>query len=283
MPAVSGTKLTGRDSGELARELALALGVEQRLVSRGSRHELMFLADVYEALAGTRPDSSDPYELVASAMEAAGITYDALHDTDEATDKARKQVHARAYSRLLAAISGIPRCFILNVTDSERGAAWETDSETTYRFDDRVSGRKPLLVAGQGSRVVYYSTSRSTEHQMQFIAAARVEYIAGGALGPWEASLSDYVRFPHPVPRRDVDLPGWNHQHAITEISHETYAALLQAGGLDTGDVEVVTSDPMSPVEGGAGESALGISARCFLRRRLHHGSTFPTPFRKGR
>ena len=95
---------------------------------------------------------------------------------------------ARAFSRIRSAISGTPRCFILNVTDAPVGSKWETDHTSVYRYDDNVTGRMSFNDAGPGSRVLYYSTSNSSTNKMHFMGHAEVKYIADGWTGPWEVS-----------------------------------------------------------------------------------------------
>ncbi|WP_084124941.1 protein NO VEIN domain-containing protein [Demequina sp. NBRC 110054] len=249
MAKIQGVKLAGRDSNRLAYELASVLGIQPREVSRGQRIATAYLRDVYLALTDERADDDDLFTIAAAALESADLTYQPGWDTNEGRERERRpRLEARALSRLLTAISGTPRCFILNVTDSERGAAWETDHESTYRFDDHVTGRVPLLSAGPGSRVIYYSTGRSRANKQQFIAAAHVHGIEGDWDGPWTARLNGYTEFPVGVPWADLDLPGANWQHAITEISFDTYSALMRAGGIVAGDVELGAIESQSAV-----------------------------------
>jgi hypothetical protein len=129
-------------------------------------------------------------------------------------------------------LSATPRCFILNVTDAPVGARWEQNHEELYRYNNRVTGRASLNDAGPGSRIVYYATSKSRHDAKHFIAAATVSYIEPGWSGPWVVRLQDYDPLPTPVTVEELELEGWNRQHAITEITFDTYRALLSAGGL---------------------------------------------------
>src|SRR5699024_7278647 len=113
-------------------------------------------------------------------------------------------VTTRAYSRILAAVSNSPRCFIINTTDHPVSAKYADRHERSYNYSSSVTGRKPLNDAGPGSRVVFYSTSNASQNRMSFTAHARVDYIAPGWEAPWEAHLSDYEAFGQPVPRDEV-------------------------------------------------------------------------------
>ena len=129
-----------------------------------------------------------------------------------------------------AALTGVPRCFIFNVSDTGAGAAWETEHERYYRYDADVTGRARINQAGPGSRIVYYATSNSRANKMSFIAIATVSYIEEVERGLWKAHLGDYQVFQRPIRHEDLVLPGWNRQHAITEITAETFDALVSAG-----------------------------------------------------
>ncbi len=66
---------------------------------------------------------------------------------------------------------------------------------------------------------------------MKFVSHAEVKYIGPGWNGPWDAQLIGYTEFTVPVPVSGVDIAGWNRQHAITEITWETYQEIVKAGG----------------------------------------------------
>lgn len=190
----------------------------------------MFLDRIHKALTGDDSTQTDAYRKAEQALQDVGLTYDPFWDTSEsAPTGGGSTVTNRAYSRIRAAITGVPRCFIFNVTDAAPGAKWETDHHRRYRYDSTVTGRGPLNDAGPGSRIIYYSTSKSKEHPKHFVAHAEVTYIGPGWTGPWEASITNYTQFERPVPETELVLDGWNHQHAITEITLETYQAILKA------------------------------------------------------
>ena len=217
----------------LANGIAERLGLTAPLVSRGSSVASAFLSDVDKALKGSGLADLDAYRKTERVLRRLGLPYDPWWDTSEAAPQGGSTVTTRAYSRILAAVSNSPRCFIINTTDHPVSAKYADRHESSYNYTSTVTGRKPLNDAGPGSRVVFYSTSNASQNRMSFTAHARVDYIAPGWEAPWEAHLSDYEAFGQPVPRDEVDIDGWNNQHSIVEITCETYESIIAAGGID--------------------------------------------------
>lgn len=228
---IKGTKVARPGKEQLANDIADALNLSHAQMSTGSTVVSTFLDDVNRALVGTATGGGDTYRMTETVLESLGLAYDPYWDTSEAAPKGGGTVTTRAYSRIRSAVTKTPRCFILNTTDAPVGAKWETDHQTTYRYDDTVTGRMPLNDAGPGSRVIHYSTSNSSANKMKFVSHAEVKYIGPGWTGPWEAQLIGYTEFVSPVPVTNVEIDGWNRQHAITEISWATYQEIVEAGG----------------------------------------------------
>ena len=239
MVRVQGQKVQRPEKAQMAVRIAQALEIEEPNVSVGSSVDSTFLDRVHEALGHSGSAGDDAYRKTETVLQDLGLTYDPFWDTSESRERGDSTVTARAFSRILAAVTQTPRCFILNTTDAPVGTRWESDHESVYRYDGTVTGRRPLNDAGPDSRIVYYSTSNSSQNRMMFIASARVADISPGWDGPWEATVDSYVAFETPVSAHDVEIPGWNHQHAITEIDYATFLAISAAGG--------VTAEGISP------------------------------------
>lgn len=228
---IRGTKVPRPSKEELADKIAAALRLETPYVSTGSSVDSQFLDRLYRTLSGGTNPGVDTYRKTEAVLDRLGLTYDPYWDTSESAPKGGGTVTTRAFSRILTAVTGVPRCFLLNVNDAPVGERWERDHTSVYRYDTRVTGRRPLNEAGPGSLLVYYATSKSRTHPMHFIAAAEVEYISPGWRAPaWEARLTSYTTFPSPVPVTELELPGWNRQHAITEVTSQTYQQMVEAG-----------------------------------------------------
>lgn len=242
--AVRGTKVKRPGKTDLVREIADQLEIDVPSAARGTSVDEQFLEAVHVALTGDPARGGNANRNVEIVLSSLGLTYDPYWDTNEATEgHAGDSVTIRAYSRILARIKGQPRCFILNTTDAPAGTRWEdtADKGRLYRYDGTVTGRRPFNEAGPGSRVVYYSTSKSSNHPMHFVSCAEVAHILPGWTlpedGSWVATLVGYQDFPRPVPRDQVTISKHNNQHAISEISWDTYKRILFAGDVSSDEL----------------------------------------------
>jgi hypothetical protein len=107
--------------------------------------------------------------------------------------------------------------FILNEAPHPIAEGYADRYGHTYGFDDSVTGRKALVEAGSG-RFVYYRTSKAGgEAAMTFTGHGRIDRVEAlaGEEGKqrWQAHLSGFQSFPHPVPKDQGAPDGWNHQH----------------------------------------------------------------------
>jgi hypothetical protein len=232
---IRGEKVVGQTKTRLVADIADEVGIARPLMSSGSSVNSEFLDAIHMAIALTPTGGTDAYRKAEILLDRLGLTYDPYWDTSEGAPTGGGTVTNRAFSRIRSAITDTPRCFILNVTDAPVGTRWERNHAEVYRYDGTVTGRGPLNDAGPGSRIVYYATSKSSSDPKHFIATATVGYIASGWAGPWEARLQDYRSLTHPVSVEELDLPGWNRQHAITEITPATFEALVATGGGEAG------------------------------------------------
>lgn len=250
--AIQGTKVKRPSKAELASDIAQLCGISNPYVSNGSSVDSAFVDNVYEALTGDRTGATGAYRRVEKLLTYLGRPYDPFWDTSESAQTGGgSTVTSRAYSRVRTALSGRPRCFIINVTDAPVGSRWERDHRSVYRYAQNVTGQRSLNDAGPESRVIYYSTKKSTSHGMKFIAHATVQFVDPGWVGPWTAKLGGYEELPDPVPVSDVEIAGWNRQHSITEITYETWCAIVARGGgvasttvtFDAGDDERIVRE----------------------------------------
>lgn len=215
-----------RSKQDFANDIAKSVGLPKPSVSRGSTVDSNFLRELLEQQTG-QPSSGNTYEIAAALLEHFGLNYDPRWDTSEAAGNGGGTVTARTFSRLRSAILQEPRCFILNVSASSRGAVWQPDFEQGYAYSDSVTSAKRLNEAGPGSRVIFYSTANSRTNKKQFIAAAQISDIEHGWTGPWRAFFTDFHRFANPIPRDQVVIHGHNSQHAIVEINPDLYERLV--------------------------------------------------------
>jgi hypothetical protein len=256
---INGERVDRPSKAAIAADIASALGIVSPYVSPGSSVDSTFLDSVHAAIAVGPTAGVDTYRKTEILLDRLGLTYDPYWDTSESAGAGGGTVTTRAFSRIRSAVTGVPRCFILKVTDAPAGTRWETNHDEVYRYDGTVSGRMPLNDAGPGSRILYYATSKSKAHGKHFIATAQVGYIGPGWTGPWEARLQNYSPLPAPVPVTELVLPNWNPQHAITEITYDTYQAVVAAGaGAAPSGTPASLSEPHAdePVDVGGADAA---------------------------
>jgi MoxR-like ATPase len=90
-------------------------------------------------------------------------------------------------------------------------------------------------VEAGGGRFVYYRTSKAGgAAAMAFTGHGRidsVEALAGqDGRQRWQAHLSGFQPFPHPVPKDQGAPEGWNHQHSIAQITEQAYQRIVHLG-----------------------------------------------------
>ncbi len=221
------------DRGQATAAIAEYLGIDPPLVGAGSTVPTEFLDRVLEAI-GVDPSSyGSSYRKLEAALSAVGEVYDPALDSSEARGKTGGgTITNSGYRKLLRGLTGAPRCFILNVADSPASERYRDITGESYGFDSSVSGRKALLEAGPGSLVLFHRTGKAfAEPRKAFVAKAHVVSIEEVAPGRFRAHLAGYREFENVVPDSDTDIAGWNRQHGIVEIGHETFLALESVGG----------------------------------------------------
>lgn len=218
---INGQVLERREKEELANDVADLLRLPHPYTSTGGSVDGAFLDRAYAALGGIGR-GSDTYRKAELLLDRLGLTYDHVWDSSEGANAGGGTVTSRAYSRMRTALSGIPRCFVVALGPDV------ADAEHVYRFDGSTAGRLAFKDAGPESRIVYYSTVDEA-----FVATARVRHLAPGwRATSWEAALEDYAVFPVEVPLTQLEMPGYNPRRGITEVTHDTYVALLDSGGV---------------------------------------------------
>ncbi len=219
---------------ELTSEIADRLGIPRPPIRKGSTvagEDLIHPA--LEAIGVDPARLKNNYRRFERLLDHFGEEYDP--ESDSSGHRGRTgggTITNYGFKKLLSAISGERRCFILNWSDNPESVQYEDIPGKKYGFADNVTGRKPFLHSGPGSRVVIYRTKNASTNPMSFDAAATVLDMSSKGANH-NAVLADQAEFPYPVPFRDVHIEGWNVQHSIVEITYQTYVALLQAGGLE--------------------------------------------------
>ncbi len=212
--------------------IASTLGIDPPEVRRGSTVPTEFLDRILRALGIDPSGLQNSYRKMERALAEVGETYDPAEDSSEARGRTGGGTITNAgYRKLLRGLSGEPRCFILSVADSPASSQYGDVMGSSYGFAVTVSGSRLLIAGGAGSRAIFYRTrNASDEPRRAFVGTAVVTTIERTGPDDFQAHLSGYRALPEPVLDKDVSIAGWNRQHGITEISHDTFVALERAG-----------------------------------------------------
>lgn len=238
---------------DIARQISTILGIESPTISNGSTVVSEMLDKIYTVLTGDDTAGPNAYSKTAGILEFLGLTYDPYWDTSEARGRTGgSTVTVRAYSRMLARLSRVPRCFVIGQADT---VSMTTDERgrKCLRYDSRAGGAGALNDAGPGSLALIYSSAPHNRDPEWFHSVARIEYIDGGREGPWEAELVEYVAFQSPVESYRVEIVGRAPGASITEITWELLQSIVQAG---TGERPEVEEEDVSSDPGGIGPAA---------------------------
>ena len=231
IPMIEG-ETSSLGKAEVAAAIARVLGIPKPKLSNGGTVTSDFLDDIIAALGSSVPDEANAYRRFEHVLSLCGEIYDPTIDSSEATRSGGgSTITAPGYRKLLRGITAEPRCFIFNIADHPVSSIYRDVPGRSYGFTKKVSGRRPLLEAGVGSEVVFYRTQKaSIDPRMAFVATAVIESLQEPAPGEFRAYLVGYREFRTPVPESQTSIQGWNRQHGIAEISHDTFEALVDRG-----------------------------------------------------
>ncbi|MGY0536359.1 protein NO VEIN domain-containing protein [Nocardioides sp. YJ-D4] len=220
MSLINAEKVRNPTKLELAQAIADKLGIARPVQSKGSSVDSTFLDRIHTALTGDESTMTDAYRKAERALQDLGLTYDPFWDTSESSATGGSTVTNRAYSRILAAVTRVPRCFLVDCGPMPL-------LDDSYRYDKSAGGHGSLNDAGPGSRVIFY---RREDAGLRFEAHGEVAYIASGWSGPWSVEFVDLARFTgQGVLLEDL---GWaGRLSSVTEITYATYHQLLIVTG----------------------------------------------------
>lgn len=219
-PLFQGRRIKNPTKQQLAFDIADALGIARPPVSSGSSVDSTFLDRVHTALTGDESAQSDAYRKAERVLQDLGLTYDPFWDTSESSETGGSTVTNRAYSRIRAAVTDFPRCFLIN---GSVGVRADPDIDGRYLYGERTTGRSNLTDAGPGSRILFYDRDRLG--LPRFIAHGEVAYIAPGWAGPWRVDFTSLTRLGQGISFSSFGLP--DRLSDITEVSYETYRHML--------------------------------------------------------
>lgn len=224
--AVPITAVTRPSKEALAAAIAKHLGLPPPPVSRGASVSSLFLDEVHEVLFGGPSGGVDTYRKTDRLLSRLGLVYDPWWDTSESRgDTGGGTVTTRAFSRILTAVTGVARCFVVDWPESRQ--------DTVLEFPTNAD-LNPFAEAGPGSLVLLVD---STTHNLvrAYAWAEVVEMSPGWRTAPWFATLGTRVKLDVPVGVTVQGLrPGWLR---LTEIPCDGLQTVFRAGAYPGGAI----------------------------------------------
>lgn len=217
---------------EVATKVCRHLEIEDPVISTGSTVNSEVLTRIAHKLDVDVSECRTSYSKFEKILSFFGEQYDSNLDSSEHSPTGGGTISAHGWRKLARACGALEFCFILNVSEASVSAKYRDEFGKTYGFTDSVTGRVPLLEADAGAKVLFYNTSNSKlKPTKSFLAHAQVAEIERFSDGSYRVSFANFEHFPSPIPRDDVQVEGWNSQHAIAEIGAEGFKSMISLGG----------------------------------------------------
>ncbi|MCR2824410.1 DUF3883 domain-containing protein [Microbacterium sp. zg.Y909] len=221
----------------LAEAIANHLNLEVPTVSAGGSVSSLFLDEIHGSLFGGPSGGADTYRMTDRLLSRLGLVYDPWWDTSESRATGGGTVTTRAYSRILSAVTGVPRCFIVNwpaIPDDEQAI--------TLPFFKQAD-LNPFAEAGPGSMVLFGEVSPG-DLVSAYAWAEVTDMSPGWRTAPWSATVGPRVSLDATIGVTVEDLrPG---PLRLTEITWAGFQTVVRAGTFHGGSV------PLPPSDGGA-------------------------------
>lgn len=219
---------------DVCQTICQKFGLSSPLMSTGGtvRSELLDrIGAAVDVSVSNLPSSYRKFERLVTHF---GGNYDPVSDSSEHSPDGGGTISAHGWRKLAKFSGSAEYFFILNHAKSAVSEKYSDLLGESYGFNQNVTGRRGILEAGVGSRVVFYNTSNSAEKPQQaFIGTARVRAIEFPGDGQYVLKFDEFIRFSRPVMKSEVQIDEshrWNTQHAIVEITADTYQSLLTEG-----------------------------------------------------
>lgn len=212
-----------RTKEALAIEIADTLGIPRPTVSEGASVYSRFIDEVHRAKFGSDTGGADSYRRTEQLLNRLGESYDPWWDTSESRgNTGGSTVTTRAFSRILTAITGTPRCFL--VPWSERSGP------LSYQEYQKQADGDAFAEAGPGTLVLAYEAGVPGQAKVHG-AAIVTNMLPGWRTIPWTAEFGRLEAFEEP---RILSIAGLQ-TNRPTEISWSTYQAIMGETRADHG------------------------------------------------
>jgi hypothetical protein len=219
---------------EICLAICQKFDLDPPIMSNGGTVRSELLDRIGEALGLDTAKMPSSYRKFEKLVNHFGGNYDDVLDSSEHSPDGGGTISAHGW-RKLAHLSGSREFFfILNHAQAEISEKYSDDFGRSYGFSQSVNGRKGILEAGIGSRVVFYNTANSkSKPQQAFIASARVSSIEFPVAGEYILKFDQFQQFQNPVLKKDIEIDEehrWNNQNAIAEITQTSFNSILNEG-----------------------------------------------------
>ena len=210
---------------DLAVSVAEWLGIGHPTMSNGSTVVSEVLPRIFTAVTGSDARAQNTYGMTGAILQALGVAYDPDSDTSEHRGKTGGgTVTARAFSKMLTALTGNPRCFVVRVESRRPTQFWERIDSGTFRAPLTQFRSLSLEDAGPGSLLLFYQSEGPGRTSL--VGQAVAGDFSPRRLVERSIVLEDYRALSGPAPSLLIGLSRERTQ-AITEISSDTYVTML--------------------------------------------------------
>lgn len=215
---VSSRALARPTKEEISVAIAGFLGLTPPPVSDGASVISSFIDEVNTALFGSATGGTDSYRRAERLLTNLGLLYDPRWDSSESRGATGgSTITTRAFSRILVALTGAPRCFLME------------NARVLAIADLQVVGvaeRNPLAEAGPGALVAFYDRRKGDVFAVH--SAAQVASTdPGWGAAPWRARFDQHRLLADPV---EVTVRGAS-SGRIVEIPWLDYLRVLGVAG----------------------------------------------------
>lgn len=210
---------------DLAVAVAEWLGIGHPTMSNGSTVVSEVLPRIFTAVTRLEARARNTYEMTEAILQALGVAYDPDSDTSEHRGRTGGgTVTARAFSKMLTALTGSPRCFVVRVESRRPTQYWERIGNGTFRAPLTQFRSLGLEDAGPGSFLLFFHSEGP--HRTSLVGRAVAGDFSPRRVVERSIVLEDYRALSEPGPGLLISLSRARTQ-AITEISLDTYVTML--------------------------------------------------------
>jgi len=196
-------------------------------MSPGSTVLSEILDRIYSARTGRPPGRMLAYEKTREILRSYGLPYDPGWDSTEALGvTGGSTITNRGYSRMLAAETGVQRCYVISAADIHASP----EGGRFARYEGQGRGKQAFSDGGTGSLVLISEGGQAGAPEGRYIGVALVGNFEGTRRGAWGAELLQPRWFAAPISFDSVQIIGANPRDLITEVTWDLYREIVGVG-----------------------------------------------------